>query len=121
MFLDRIFPILEIGGAVASRPKQKLIKLLQMMKDSLTRAEIAEREGVSLRTVYNWERKARETLGTATTIEAICLACKSGWLRKDPEEDRKDDFQFNRVRRSIFDLEKGDEDIDFTLNDLFHW
>ena len=78
---------------MASRPKQKLINFLQMMKDGLTRAEIAERRGVSLRTVYNWERKARETLGTATTIEAICLACKSGWLRKDPDEEPQDQVE----------------------------
>jgi transcriptional regulator with XRE-family HTH domain len=67
-------------------PLRKMIRLLYLLKQGKTRAEIAGIFGVTRRTIYQWEHRAKVLMGAKTTMELICWACREGLF--DRFEDR---------------------------------
>lgn len=59
-------------------PLRKIAKLLFLLKQGKTRTEIAGIFGVTRRTIYLWEQRARNLTGAETTQELICWACQAG-------------------------------------------
>jgi len=65
-----------VGGGLG--PMSKIIRMLYLLKLGKTRAEIADLFGVTRRTVYNWEKLARDVFHAKTTMELICWCCGKG-------------------------------------------
>ena len=71
-----------------------MISLLQQFKNGLSRQEIADFHGVSLRTIYNWEKKVKEYFDETSLIRLICKGCKEGWFQKEEEKKKQEEIHF---------------------------
>ena len=72
----------EAGPPAGLTPRER--EVLQCMVDGLSRAEIAERLGLSANTVRTHTQNLLAKLGTHSALEAITLAMRSGMRPSDP-------------------------------------